>query len=155
MPYQPKCFQSCSCLFRLFFFLLFPPYYYSPLICLLFTLFFLSSFYWLIIHLPSSSYSSSNPFFFNTFFHILFNKSDIITLLPLLLSPIKLWERESLLENQKIPRVVLQICISILYSGITDNNLILYIYIIIKKNYHTYIELVHVFYTWFGIILNN
>ena len=30
-----------------------------------------------------------------------------------------------------------------------DNNLIFHIYIIIRKYYHTYFELIHVFYSWF------
>ena len=33
-----------------------------------------------------------------------------------------------------------------------DNNLILHIYIIIRKYYHTYFELIHAFYSW---LLNN
>ena len=30
-----------------------------------------------------------------------------------------------------------------------DNSLILHIYIIIGKHYHTYFELIHAFYIWF------
>ena len=30
-----------------------------------------------------------------------------------------------------------------------DNSLILHIYIIIRKHYHTYFELIHAFYSWF------
>jgi len=30
-----------------------------------------------------------------------------------------------------------------------DNRLILHIYIIIRKHYHTYLELIHAFYIWF------
>ena len=30
-----------------------------------------------------------------------------------------------------------------------DNNLILHIYIIVKKYYHIYFELIHAFYIWF------
>ena len=30
-----------------------------------------------------------------------------------------------------------------------DNSLILHIYIIIRKNYNTYFELIHAFYSWF------
>ena len=32
---------------------------------------------------------------------------------------------------------------------LTDNSLILHIYIIVKKNYHTYFELIRAFYSWF------
>ena len=32
---------------------------------------------------------------------------------------------------------------------VIDNNLILHIYIIIRKHYHTYFELIHAFYNWF------
>ena len=30
-----------------------------------------------------------------------------------------------------------------------DNSLILHIYIIVRKHYHTYFELIHAFYIWF------
>ena len=30
-----------------------------------------------------------------------------------------------------------------------DNSLILHIYIIIRKHYHIYFELIHAFYSWF------
>ena len=33
------------------------------------------------------------------------------------------------------------------HSHTCDNNLILHIYIIIKKHYHTYFELIHAFYS--------
>ena len=32
---------------------------------------------------------------------------------------------------------------------INDNSLILHIYIIIRKHYHTYFELINAFYSWF------
>ena len=35
------------------------------------------------------------------------------------------------------------------YKEATNNRLILHIYIIIRKDYHTYFELIHVFYSWF------
>ena len=34
-------------------------------------------------------------------------------------------------------------------STIGNNSLILHIYIIIRKHYHTYFELIHAFYIWF------
>ena len=40
--------------------------------------------------------------------------------------------------HEEVPRVM---CI--------DNSLILHIYIIVRKNYHTYFELIHAFYIWF------
>ena len=36
-----------------------------------------------------------------------------------------------------------------------DNSLILYVYIIIRKYYHTYFELILKFLFGFGIMLNN
>ena len=35
------------------------------------------------------------------------------------------------------------------YKEATNNSLILHIYIIIGKDYHTYFELIRVFYSWF------
>ena len=35
------------------------------------------------------------------------------------------------------------------YLMCIDNSLILHIYIIVRKNYHTYFELIHAFYIWF------
>ena len=34
-------------------------------------------------------------------------------------------------------------------SWYANHSLILYIYIIIRKHYHTYFELIHAFYSWF------
>ena len=161
-PYQPKCLQSFSCLFRLFFFLLFSPYYCSPLICLLF-FFFSSSVSWLIIHLPQVP-ATLPPIFFFFLIHFFIFFSINLTLLHTHSAPLSpsfffffekplpfSWERkkESLFRNQKTPRVVLQFCVFIVFFGINDNNLILHIYIIIRKYYHTYFELIHTFYIWF------
>ena len=36
-----------------------------------------------------------------------------------------------------------------IYMMCINNSLILHIYIIVRKHYHTYFELIHVFYIWF------
>ena len=36
-----------------------------------------------------------------------------------------------------------------------DNSLILHIYIIVRKHYHTYFEVIHAFHICFEIMLNN
>ena len=51
----------------------------------------------------------------------------------------KLFHLFDLFQNEKFSRST---------AGF-DNNLILHIYIIIRKYYHTYFELIHAFYNWF------
>ena len=43
----------------------------------------------------------------------------------------------------------MELLLILFFFLVGDNSLILHIYTIIRKHYHTYFELIHAFYSWF------